>query len=101
MVASRSVAEVVHRFREAVDALRAVDPMLLADGPSGVQLLQELSRVEAVVGRQAAAFEASGEWELDRAPTRIGSRAAQDAGCRSGRSEERRVGKECRSRWSP
>ena len=27
--------------------------------------------------------------------------AAESLGCEIGRSEERRVGKECRSRWSP
>ena len=27
--------------------------------------------------------------------------SALEAGCGTGRSEERRVGKECRSRWSP
>ena len=67
MVVARSVCEVLEGFREAVDALAAVDPVVLADGPSVVELLAALNRVEAVVCRQAAAFDASGLWELDRA----------------------------------
>src|SRR2546427_12612053 len=39
-----------------------------------------------------------GRWP--RAATR-GASAADIQPCRRGRSEERRVGKECRSRWSP
>src|SRR3982751_4493804 len=34
-------------------------------------------------------------------PTPVGPRNRNDPVGRSGRSEERRVGKECRSRWSP
>ncbi len=68
MVATRSVCDVLETFREAVDALVGVDRTLLADGESMVELLSELSRVEAVVCRQTAAFDASGAWALDEAP---------------------------------
>ena len=68
MVATRAVCDVLETFREAVDALVGVDRTLLADGESMVALLSELSRVEAVVCRQTAAFDASGTWALDEAP---------------------------------
>src|ERR1043166_4558048 len=40
--------------------------------------------------------------QLTNAPVRVDAQAiAKDAGLSRVRSEERRVGKECRSRWSP
>jgi hypothetical protein len=67
MVVTRAVSDVLEAFRQAVDALVGVDPAVLADGPSVVELLAELSRVEAVVCRQAASFDAGGSWAFDEA----------------------------------
>ena len=44
------------------------------------------------------------DWKLDlinKVETRIGAEPAPFAAVLARRSEERRVGKECRSRWSP
>ena len=67
MVVTRAVSDALEAFRQAVDALVRVDPTVLADGPSVVELLAGLSRVEAVVCRQAASFDAGGTWAFDEA----------------------------------
>src|SRR3712207_8290047 len=51
-------------------------------------------------GREVARTRAEREQEVQLAITMLRDRLAQE-GIRAERSEERRVGKECRSRWSP
>src|SRR3712207_9231368 len=51
---------------------------------------------EAVSGVSAATFELR-----DPANAVVAATVTYDAASRTARSEERRVGKECRSRWSP
>jgi hypothetical protein len=50
-----------------VDALTALEPSSLGDGESLVELLRQMERLEAVVTRVTAAFDASGAWEADGA----------------------------------
>jgi len=54
---------------DALDTLCAVDPSLLGDGESITVLHRQLARLEAVVTRAVAAFDAGGEWEHDGART--------------------------------
>src|SRR5216683_3382017 len=67
------------------------------------------SQSMAAVGSEASAFwavsvDGTGAEAVARLWAKAGSGLRNGAGtsaCVSGRSEERRVGKECRSRWSP
>lgn len=52
---------------EAIDALTAADVSSLADAESIKVLERELSRLEAVVTKAVAAFDASGDWANDGA----------------------------------
>src|SRR2546422_5142600 len=82
-------------FFQAEDGIRDV-------AVTGVQTCAlPISRVRrGHVGPAAARLRrGDGRGGLERAPSRQRSRAAHDVS--RGRSEERRVGKECRSRWSP
>jgi Domain of unknown function (DUF222)/HNH endonuclease len=51
-------------LRRALDVLLALDPMMLADGHSVLELLREASRFEALTCRQAVAFDAGAEWAV-------------------------------------
>ena len=57
-------------LHEVMEELTAADPSELGDADSMLALHRELARLEAVVTRAAAAFDASRDWELD------GSRSA-------------------------
>ncbi|MEA2900539.1 MAG: hypothetical protein QOH36_426 [Actinomycetota bacterium] len=59
--------DVVRSLVSAVDALCAADPSTLADGESLVALQRELERLQAVVTRATAAFDAGGSWAADGA----------------------------------
>jgi hypothetical protein len=59
----------ITELRAALDQLVEVDPSLLADPAAVVDLHRELARLEAVVTRAAAAFDASKEWQVDGAQT--------------------------------
>jgi hypothetical protein len=59
----------VAELSEEIDALAALDPSALADRESMVDLHRELSRLDAVLTRAAAAFEAGREFEADGAQT--------------------------------
>jgi hypothetical protein len=52
---------------ETVDELVVDDPRRYADGDSIVELHRQLARVEAVVARAVAAYDASGAWQRDGA----------------------------------
>jgi hypothetical protein len=54
---------------DAIDRLCAVDPSTLGDGETIEALHRQLARLEAVVTRAVAAFDASGTWEADGART--------------------------------
>jgi hypothetical protein len=51
----------------ALDALCAVDPASLGDGPTVVELHRQLERLGAVVTRAVAAFDVGRSWEADGA----------------------------------
>ena len=53
----------------AVDALCAVDPLVLGDGETLVALHRQLERLGAVTTRAVAAFDAGRSWEADGART--------------------------------
>jgi hypothetical protein len=57
----------VDTLAEALDALSAIEPNELADGDTVVALHRQLARLDALVTRTAAAFDASGEWRADSA----------------------------------
>ena len=59
--------DVVRSLVSAVDALCAADPSTLADGESLVALQRELERMQAVLTRATAAFDAGGSWAADGA----------------------------------
>ncbi|MDQ4132160.1 MAG: HNH endonuclease [Actinomycetota bacterium] len=62
-----SVADVLNDLVSAVDAASDVDPAFLGDGETLVALHLQLARLEAVVTRATAAFDAAGPWEADGA----------------------------------
>lgn len=57
----------IDQLVEAADALVAVDPQALADGETIELLQRQLHRVDAVLTRATAAFDAAGTWETDGA----------------------------------
>ena len=57
----------VETLREAIDELAAVDPTSLAAAEDVVELHRQLDRLQAVVTRSLAAFDASGDWIPSRA----------------------------------
>ncbi|MEA2900640.1 MAG: hypothetical protein QOH36_527 [Actinomycetota bacterium] len=59
--------DVVRSLVSAVDALCAADPSTLADGESLVALHREMERMQAVLTRATAAFDAGGSWAADGA----------------------------------
>ena len=61
--------DVLGDLARALDAVCEADPATLADGESLVVLHRQLERLEAVVTRAAAAFDAGGTWEADGART--------------------------------
>jgi len=99
------------------DALLAAWPFVaLACAAAIAALIVGLPRVAAIVGLVAVAAAIAGSIAMLTADgnglvrpantgpivTLVGALAVHNAGVvRAGRSEERRVGKECRSRWSP
>src|SRR6202163_2043206 len=58
-------------------------------------------RYRLVTGVQTCALPISSDLQTDFGNQRPGNRGAQQVDAFVFRSEERRVGKECRSRWSP
>lgn len=54
-------------LRAAIDELASIAPDVLAEPGTLLDMQRELSRLEAVVCRAAASFEARGEWRADRA----------------------------------
>lgn len=56
---------------QAIDDLVATDPAALADADTLIEIERELTRLEAVVCRAAAAFDASGDWRADRARSAV------------------------------
>src|SRR6516164_4698250 len=64
-----SIGFVITDLRTAVDHLVEVDPSVLGDPAAMVDLHRELARLEAVVTRAAAVFDASKEWQVDGAQT--------------------------------
>ena len=59
--------DVVAELVGAVDAVCATDPSLLADAESVEALHRQLDRLEAVVCRASASFDAGGHWQPDGA----------------------------------
>jgi hypothetical protein len=64
-----SIGFVITDLRTAIDRLVEVEPSVLGDPAAIVDLHRELARLEAVVTRAAAAFDASKEWQMDGAQT--------------------------------
>jgi hypothetical protein len=62
-----AVGEVIGHLASAIDAACEVDPARLGDGEAIVALHRQLARLEAVVTRATAAFDAGGDWEADGA----------------------------------
>lgn len=60
---------VIEALRQALDQLADTDPAVLGDPAAMVELHRELARMEAVVTRAAAAFDASKEWQADGGQT--------------------------------
>ena len=82
------------RPSDAVLASWGVYPVANVDSPAFSYATQNLTEGDPVL--------VDGQWQqtwviTDATPEEVSQRAAQQ----SDRSEERRVGKECRSRWSP
>jgi hypothetical protein len=73
---------------EAIDALGEVDPLALADTDSIERLLRESARIEAIVTRAGAAFDASGNWVADGARTAAAWLAAR---CRLPKAQAKRL----------
>jgi hypothetical protein len=63
------MATAVDDLRSAIEALTAVDPASLGDGESVLELLRQAERLDAVVTRATAAFDAGRTWEADGART--------------------------------
>ena len=53
----------------AIDVLADADPHRVCDGESVLELRRQIARLETVVARQTAAFEAGGEWRASGART--------------------------------
>ena len=62
-----NVLMVLGALTGAVDELTRLDPAVLADGESIVELHRQLNRLQAVISRAVGCFDASGEWQADRA----------------------------------
>ena len=62
-------------------------------------LFQEIMRLEPFEGATVLVGDTRGEHQVKAVYVSDGSNIPEKA--ERGRSEERRVGKECRSRWSP
>ena len=78
--------------------------------PSGEDIAQKIDRAEVGKAKQPSSMRLSGKGvfsgereaiELSTANTKIGFACSKTIAGKTLRSEERRVGKECRSRWSP
>src|SRR3989475_12646888 len=95
-------------FRSAM-AGQGFDPDFILSWPTGrMGVMEGESAIQAVFGNDAvkpdnaAAVEAMrGDYEHQLDARFAGARGFVDAIVLPERSEERRVGKECRSRWSP
>ena len=70
------VSDPLGTLTQAVDALVAANPSLLADRDSIKTLYRQLSRVEAATTRASAAFDARRDWEGDGARSAAGWLAA-------------------------
>jgi len=93
-------SRLVRRFLDEVAGATVLEGACLELGADSlpyapfVEILREL--VRGTPEGQLAAVLGPGRVEVTRLLPELAARAAS-----SGRSEERRVGKECRSRWSP
>jgi hypothetical protein len=54
---------VLEALTEAIDAAAATEPALVADAESVLELHRQLARLDAVLTRAVAAFDAGGEWQ--------------------------------------
>src|SRR3712207_733810 len=88
-------------FQSAIDVIGAVEPRIAA--AIGAELDNQRRQLKLIASENYASpavLLAMGNWFSDKyAEGTPGHRFY--AGCQNVRSEERRVGKECRSRWSP
>src|SRR3712207_7515832 len=94
-------------FFQAEDGIRDIGvtgvqtcalPILVAGRPSQAPMVAGMRRSQPAV---AAAVSRGGTFVWPAVSSRVASRMARRASPGVARSEERRVGKECRSRWSP
>jgi len=88
--------DVCARLADALDAIVAVDPILLGDGESIMLLHRQLARLEAVVTRAVAAFDTGGEWEQDGARTTAAWIAARCQVPKTAAQARIRLGRELR-----
>ena len=83
-----------HRFEEATDFTVGLEEEFAILDPRTLDLIPRFEQLNAAAGADPCLREAvTGEL--------ISSEIEIISGAGSDRSEERRVGKECRSRWSP
>src|SRR6266540_4567438 len=79
-----------------------VRPRSLERGDDRGAALRGEDRIEALRVLGVLITDQETEWRtLGEVPSLLGHPGCVRMPCHSGRSEERRVGKECRSRWSP
>ena len=81
---------------EVVDALCAIDPERLSDREAIKTAYRQLARLEAVVTRASAAFDASRDWEGDRARSAAGWIAAATHGPKAMAQRRVRLGRQLR-----
>ena len=89
---SSKIREEIARLQEQLKAAETRE----AERIGRIALRAGLGEIEIEEADLQAAFE-----ELTAKFRGKGGKAARRKGAENGRSEERRVGKECRSRWSP
>lgn len=82
---------------DALDGLVHVAPESLGDRESIVELHRQLARLEAVVTRAAAAFDASRQWDEDSAPSAAAWLATRCGLRRQAARRRVRLGRELRS----
>ncbi|MEA2825593.1 MAG: hypothetical protein QOG43_32 [Actinomycetota bacterium] len=89
--------DVVRGLTMSLDALCAADPSTLADGESIIALHREVARLQAVVTRATAAYDAGGSWAADGARSAAAWVAAK-CGLPVGMARRRvRLGRDLRS----
>jgi hypothetical protein len=63
---------VLGALRAVIDELAGLDPVVLADGESVVELHRQLDRLEAITTQATGSFDAGGVWAADGARTAAG-----------------------------